>query len=147
MERRRIWDDPRVAVAALVFGGYVAISRGVENLFPFSIFDMYASSSPSAARILARAADGRVYELDRYRAWSCDAPLDMTGGEHCPKPGTYVTITYKEMEATDYIATHGGRDPSAVPVEVIRRIFWLSDRDPAPRVEDCPLGRCHAVPR
>jgi hypothetical protein len=143
----RPWDNPRVTLAALIFVGYVAISRGVGHCFPFSIFDMYASGGASGSRVVARASDGRVVEIDRYRAWSCDAPIDLTGGETCSPPGSYISMTYKDMEAVDAIAANRGRDPAAVPVDVIRRIYWLSDRDPAVRIEDCTLARCRAVPR
>lgn len=149
--------DRRLALVAVLISGYLAVARNGVHVYPFSTFDMYASRGPreaarspesgSGSRLLARSADGQVSEIDRYRAWVCERPLDVTGGAACARRGSYTSIDYKDQEAIDYIATHGGSDPAASDVDVIRRIFWLSEGLDPPRIEDCVLGRCRAVPR
>lgn len=63
---------------ALALVGYLAIARGVENLYPFSTFNMYSvERAASASRVLARDAHGAVSEVTGWERWECDAPPDL----------------------------------------------------------------------
>jgi hypothetical protein len=136
--------SPRIAVAALSFIAYFALSRSVGNFFPFSTFAMYAGDrAPRASRILARDAAGAVHEIDRLRAWQCDRPVriehDACGG------GPYAQVDYLDRAALGWIDAHRAGD-GAAPFEVVRRIWRLDAGAGPPPFEDCLLARCRATP-
>lgn len=130
----------------MILGGYVMLARSVIHLFPFSIFDMYADNggATSGSRVVARGEDGRVTEVDRYRAWTCAGPIEPF--EACARRGAY-HIPYKDAEAVAYVEGHRGEDPAAVHVDLVRRVWWLSEDAAETRIEDCPIARCRAVAR
>jgi hypothetical protein len=137
------WSE-RGAVSAVLLGGYVLLSQSLIHLFPFSVFDMYSEDIRSGSRIVARGADGEVTEVDHYRDWDCPEALDVH--DACSRSGAYY-IPYKDAEAVSYVQAHRGHDPAAAAVVLVRRIWWLSDRDAKARIEDCPIAECRAVPR
>jgi hypothetical protein len=143
---RALWQDPRCRVVALAMGGYLAVSWCVRDFFPFSTFSMYAAREASASRLVARDARGRIAEIDRFTSWRCEGPLDVRA-EACTGEPRFATLAYKDREAADYIVSHGGDDPSAAPVDVVRRIWWASAEGGPPPAHDCLLQRCTAVPR
>jgi hypothetical protein len=127
-------------------GGYLAVSWVVRDFFPFSTFAMYSTREASASRVVARDARGQVAEIDRFRSWRCEGPIEL-GSEACAGEPHFSTVMYKDREAAEYIASHGGDDPSAAPVDVVRRIWWLGAEAGAPRSHDCLIQRCVAVAR
>jgi hypothetical protein len=141
-----LWRDPRRVLSVLALVGYVAIAWSVSNLYPFSVFDMFAGRTASASRVVARDAGGRVAEVDRFVAWRCDGPVDVRPQVCAGEPGFDYTV-YTDREAADYIASHRGDDPSASPVDVVRRIWRLSGEDGPPAAKDCLIARCTAVAR
>jgi len=134
-------------LALLACIGYFAISRAVLNLHPFSIFNMYSTRRVStASRIIARDAAGGVHEIDELDDWDCDKPLNLNASA-CPESEPFYYIPYLDREAAATLAAHTGKNPAAVPVAVVRRIFRFSDQAGEPTVEDCVLSLCRAVPR
>jgi hypothetical protein len=134
-------------IAVLAFLGYVATSRAVLHLYPFSIFNMYSSERVStASRIVARDATGAVHEVDELTDWDCDAPPDLEPSA-CPRSWPFYYIPYLDREAAAHVAAHAAKNPDAAPVAVIRRIFRLSEEPGDPVIEDCVLSRCRAVLR
>ncbi len=144
---------PRLAITLLAFAGYLAIGRGVRNLYPFSTFDMYSDEHvDSGSRVVARTADGAIHEVTSYRAWRCDAPPEQALSirpSACPDVAPYYYIPYVDRAARTWIVEHATTelDARASRVDVIRRIWRLGHGGGAPRFEDCLLLACSAVPR
>ncbi|HEY5242726.1 MAG TPA: hypothetical protein VIJ22_14700 [Polyangiaceae bacterium] len=145
MRLRRVWDDPRHVVGALVLAGYVGVSLAVGNLYPFSVFDMYSHPQVSASRIVARDQRGNLAEIERYDRWRCEEPVDVTPAK-CGEPGSFHYSIYLDASQAAYIAEHPAKDGSGEPVDVVRRIWWL-DAPGSPRTTDCVLESCLAVRR
>ena len=75
--RRMLALRPAAWLSALVFLGYMATSRAVEDLYPFSTFSMYARhGQPAVSRLAARTADGQAHPVRDFVAWSCEGPID-----------------------------------------------------------------------
>lgn len=134
--------------AVCVLAGYVAVSQGLGNLYPFSTFEMYAGvSTHSASRVLAIDAAGTAHEIRDFEAYQCES-LDLEPSA-CREHGEYYTIGYVEREAAEYLAdqasvqTEHGEEQ---PVRLVRRI-WRFHGPGQPTVEDCPLSSCHAAVR
>jgi hypothetical protein len=137
--------QPRVLVAALALCGYLGIAHSVRNLYPFSTFEMYAGQrADSASRVIARDAAGGLHELDAYEAFRCDGPIPL-GHETCAAAWPYAYSIYLDRQAAAFIDTHPG--DGTEPVDVIRRIWRLSDRPGPPPFEDCLLQHCRAARR
>jgi hypothetical protein len=151
--------DPRRPLAALVVAGYAGVAFAVHDLYPFSRFDMYSRARSSASRIVARDAAGHVAEVERFDAWQCERPVDVSPGT-CGAPGSYTYTPYIDESRARWVAehaaqgangksasTHGadGERAAGEPVDVVRRI-WRVDEGP-PHVTDCLLERCSAVRR
>lgn len=131
----------------MAFFGYFAISRVVENFFPFSVLDMYSTAdTETASRILARDASGHAYEVDHFDHWTCPAPLHPEA-RACADSGDVNTISYVDREAAIYLDHHRGRAGEGAPVDVVRRRWHLSDRAGPPSFDDCPLLHCQATRR
>jgi hypothetical protein len=147
MRLAALWGDPARAAGLLVLGGYVAISFATTNLYPFSVFDMYSRPRTTASRIVARDASGAVAEVDRFEAWRCDRPIDLSPAV-CGPPESFFYSPYLDQGRADYVAAHGAADgaPGGAPEDVVRRI-WRLDAPGPPRIDDCLLARCTAVRR
>ena len=156
--RTRIERRAAVAVAALSFVGYFVVARIVGNVYPFSTFPMYAGEHRSTgSRIVAKDEAQGLHEVSDGSAWVCDAApaeglrpgetpplaLDPYG---CSGGGVY-TITYVDRDAIDYVRTHGGVDPRARPVELVRHIWTFPDDRGPPATSDCHMASCRAVLR
>lgn len=133
-----------IAVNALAFVGYVLVARGLDNLYPFSTFDMYSQvDSSSASRVVARDADGTLREVTAYRALDCEGRLDVSE-DSCGTAAEIYRVPYKDEEAVQHVETHRGASPDAAPVDIVRHVWKLSD-DGSPALEkDCVLVRCVA---
>jgi len=140
-----VWRNPRLVLSALLFCGYLLISRAVLHLFPFSIFNMYAGTTTSGSRVVARDTAGRLHEVDQLSAWDCGGRPDVAAGRCSGAP--FYSVPYKDAEAVDYIVTHAGHSPAAAPVTLVRRIWRLGRSAADTRVEDCVIQQCTAVPR
>ncbi len=131
-------------VSALAFVGYLAISRVTVDLFPFSTLNMYSHSrTQGASRLFARDATGRVRELDRFDRWDCPTSLDPAA-QACPNLGNVSTIDYVDRDMAVFLRAHRARAPESPPVDVVRRVWRLTDHAGPPPFEDCLLLRCRA---
>ena len=139
-----LWRRPRLAVSALVLGGYVGIAFAAHDAYPFSRFDMYSQARSSASRVVARVADGQVAEVERFDGWACDGPVDVSPSR-C-EPRDFFFTPYLDASRVDYVAQHTRADGVREKVDVIRRIWWLESAGP-PRTTDCLLQTCTAVRR
>ncbi len=151
MRSPRIHVSGRPHVAALlswfIAVAYFLVSRGVQNMFPFTVLEMYSGrSEPSSSRILAIDERGGVHEVNHMDAFRCDD--DITPEQsHCPDPERhYYHIDYVDRDLIDHLRSHPGtgQEPSAEPFTIVRRVWQLD----APSVshEDCVLTHCRAVP-
>jgi hypothetical protein len=138
------WMDARARIVLLCLLGYVAIARGLGNVYPFSTFSMYSGArASSASRVVARDDRGALHEVTDYVAWSCGEAVDVRP-ERCAEQQAFYTIPYVDRAAEEYLLANGGDDPRAVPVDVVRHIWRFRTE---PNAEDCVLQRCRAVPR
>lgn len=136
--------QPAFVVAALVLVTYLLVARGLEDLYPFSTFSMYAGhATTSGSRIVARDSRGRLHEVESFDRWSCP-PEEVRGDDAC---GAAYRIDYLDREAREYLAAHASASaaPGSEPVEVVRRVWQFGGG--APVIRDCPILRCAAVPR
>jgi hypothetical protein len=135
---------PRALVAAFAFVGYLALALVVRNLYPLSTFEMYAEAPPSRApsRIIARDAAGAVHEIDEYVGWRCEGEAPSVG-ESCLGEWPFSTTEYLDRTAAAWVSAHGGAG-GGEPVDVVRRIYRLSDVVGPPVTRDCLLRRCRA---
>lgn len=140
-----LWRHPRLAVSALALGGYVGIAFAAHDVYPFSRFDMYSQARSSASRVVARTADGRLAEIERFDGWACDGPLDVTP-PRCGEPSSYFYTPYIDASQVEYIEHHAHAEGVPARVDVVRRIWWLDGGGP-PRTTDCLLQTCTAVRR
>ena len=133
---------PRLALGALVLAGYAGVAHSVQQLYPFSIFDMYAHRAQSASRVVARDAAGGLSEVTAWRGWRCAPAPAVT------EPGTVpaYSVPYRDREAAAWVRDHplaGAAGGEAV--DVVRHIWWLQPAPGQPASEDRPLWHCQAV--
>ncbi|HXT99595.1 MAG TPA: hypothetical protein VN903_01295 [Polyangia bacterium] len=134
---------PRALVGAFAFAGYLGAAFGVENLYPISTFEMYAGAPPSHAptRVIARDAARTAHEVDEFVGWRCEGPVPLDGTS-CVNEWPYASTAYLDRAAADWVADHPG--DGAEPVEIVRRVYRLTDEGGPPQVHDCLLRRCRA---
>jgi hypothetical protein len=136
----------RAFVAILVLVTYAIVSRTVGDRFPFSTFSMYAESTRGRpSRIVARDEQG-IAELRDFDHWACDE-LPAFADAVCPPEQPSSTIPYVDREAEAWVRAHGGDDPSARDVAIVRHVWVFGPTDGAPRTFDCAIARCRAVRR
>ncbi len=131
----------RLAFGVLVLLGYVAIANTVQQLYPFSVFDMYAHQATSASRIAVRDAAGAVSEVSAWTDWRCDGPIALaTAPDHADR--SPYSIPYRDREAQEWLTGHVGNGAQAV--EVVRHIWWLQPEAGQAEIEDRVLLHCKA---
>ncbi len=130
--------DARLFLGVLVLVGYGLAARGVENLYPFSVFPMYAGTAEAAtSRIMARTEGGAVVEVTAFAAWSCEAlPSLETTSCHDIRG-----IPYIDREREAYVREHPLGERSGEPVTLVRRVFSFDGKS---RPEACPVAQCRA---
>ena len=122
-----------------MLGAYALAARGVENLYPFSVFPMYSGEAGTGtSRVMARTAEGAFVEVTAFERWQCDA-LPVLETTTCAGVGG---IPYIDREREQYLRAHAGT--GGQPIELVRRVFSFDD---VARPTHCPLVRCTAVPR
>lgn len=130
--------DARLFLGLLVLGGYAFAARGVGNLYPFSVFPMYAGNGETAtARMMARTEAGTVLEIGAFSAWSCE-PLPSFESTSC---GGIRGIPYIDREHEAYVRAHPLGDHAGEPVALIRRVFSF---DGQTRPDACVVATCRA---
>ncbi len=134
----------RVMLGLLVLAGYMALANTVQQLYPFSVFDMYAHAATSASRIGVRAASGELSEVSAWTHWRCDRPIDLQGVPDHAARSPY-SIPYRDREAQEWLLGHQGN--GGEPVDVVRHIWWLQPAPGQAEIEDRVLLRCQAVRR
>lgn len=151
-QRRKLrLRDPLVTVSLISFVAYFVIARALLDLFPFSIFPMYAGSLPVApdgvvlgCQVLAKEGDGLAIDVHEYRQWNCPqweeamaASLDSTG---CARHDNV------EDPIIEHLRRSAGTAANAVPVTLVRRVWAFRDGAPA-KVADTVIASCQAVRR
>ena len=127
---------------------YVAASRGVGNLYPWSSFEMYgATRLTSASRIAVRLEDGDgqdgVVEIERFSRWRC-AARPVVDPRRCVGQWPYFHVEARDLEVLAHIDAAGDPGDAGRPAVVVRRVWRLGD-GPA-QAEDCELARCEVAP-
>lgn len=139
--------EPAAWLSAIVFVTYVGVSFGVSDLYPFSTFSMYSENRvTSPSRIAVRDAGGAVRAFGAFARVSCDGPVDVRASR-CPALAPFATTGYLDAEDVARLHLEAGADPAAEPVEIIRRVWRVSEAPGAPAIDDCVLARCRAVRR
>ena len=131
----------RVVFGVLVLVGYVAIASTVQQLYPFSVFDMYAHPATSASRIAVRDAAGVVSEVSAWTDWQCDGPFALAGAPDHDDRSPY-SIPYRDREAQEWLTAHRGAGTQAVAI--VRHIWWLQPQPGQAEIEDRVLLHCKA---
>jgi hypothetical protein len=142
-------DRMRLAIALGVFVGYVAVARAVQDLYPFSVFEMFADTMTSSSRLVARLPDGNAAEVERFVHWQCDEPIDEDP-VRCGPLGSFGYTPYRDRELADWVRRHERRDDApggAEALELTRRIYRVTGVPGPLSVEDCVLASCRAVRR
>jgi hypothetical protein len=133
----------RWVAAWAIFATYVVTARGVGNLFPFSVFDMYQRRpAGEAARIVAIDDTGAVSELSEWTAFACEGgrPV-LTDGVKCGREDR--AIPYVTRDQQRYLDAHTGEGGPA-HLSLVSRSYVLSEQGGALRFSDCLLARCAA---
>lgn len=139
------WPD-RTFIVVLFTATYVVASFGLNTVYPFSVFEMYAetSSTGSASRVLVREGTGALREVTQYRRWRC-SPMPSFDPQLC-RVAPFYLIPYVDRERRDWIVRHPASPADALrPVTVIRRVWRFEEAGPVAHV-DCVMGACEAAP-
>jgi hypothetical protein len=139
------WGRHSLLVSASIFVTYLLAARGVRNLFPLSVFDMYKSHAPDVAtRIIAVDAAGRAEELHAFEAFRCEpaAPRldELRSCEHAERG----RIPYVVRDAQIYLDQHLRGDARGEEVTIAARTWRLQGRPGPLPFADCALARCVA---
>jgi hypothetical protein len=140
---RRI--DLPLVVAWAIFATYVLAARGVRNMFPISVFDMYQAHAPEVvARVLVLDAAGETAQVEQFEGFVCeDDPAvlmhveDTCGADHRP-------LEYVTRDQASYLARHSGQAPGPEAITLVSRAYVLTARPGAPPSTDCVLTHCTA---
>lgn len=132
-------------LAAIALLGYLAIARGLGNLYPFSTFEMYgATPLVDASRIVA-LTDAGPRELGEFSRWRCDVPPDPDP-RVCAASWPFFHIESVDRGAIDRVRAAAPPNGAATEVVIARRVWRLGERDAVLTIEDCELARCEAAP-
>ena len=134
----------RLALGVVTLATYVVVANTVQQLYPFSVFDMYANRATSASKVVAQRADGTLVDVNRLNVWHCPQAPSLEHDTHDGMPHPY-TIPYRDHEALDWIRTHMGPQPQAETVRVVRHIWWLEPTSGQAPEENRVLATCSAV--
>ena len=134
----------RLTLGLLALVTYVLVANTVQQLYPFSVFDMYANRANSASKVVAQRSDGTLVDVNRLRQWHCPQPVTLEVDTHDGRPHPY-TIPYRDREALDWIHEHAAEQPQGVMVRVVRHIWWLQPAPNQSAEEDRVLATCTAV--
>lgn len=139
---------PTVWMTLLVMGGYFAIARLVDNLYPFSTFSMYsAARSEAASHVVARDGAGKLHPVFEYEAWSCPEPLDIDP-PRCRAAGPFGSIEYIDRGIVQHVQRpRSAGAPPGEPLDLVRHIWRFQDGSGDVRTEDCLIARCQAARR
>ena len=125
------------AVAFGLLATYALTARGVGNLYPFSTFEMYGSTTTaSASRIVVREG-GEDHEVREYAGFDCDRPVSPDP-RACLEQWPFAHLPAVDAATARAINRSSGR---GVEVEVVRRIWRF---EPEETVVDCVLAVCRA---
>ncbi len=142
----------RIPLAAIiawtVFLTYFTAARGIQNLFPISVFDMYRAHAPEVvARLIVVDARARPSELFEWRSFHCapDRPvlreLEACAAEPESRPLGYV-IRDQQLHLDAHLSP--APEVDAEPITISMRSYRLVDRPGAPDFEDCVVATCTA---
>jgi hypothetical protein len=128
----------------VLLGAYVLAARGAGNLYPFSTFEMYGSTSlDSASRIVVRDGES-LREVERFARWRCDPP-PSDDPRVCARDWPFFHMESVDRAALRHVREAEAPGVDARRVELVRRIWRFPDTG-APTVADCVLARCEVSP-
>ncbi len=128
-------------VSLVVLLGYLVLAHTVGNLYPFSTFDMYATSQLSVgSRIIAVDSTGHAHEVRRFTNFACDGPV-VLDPETCPNRH----IPYLADALQAYLTANlTNQSPGGVALQIVQRVWWFAGDGELISVEDCPVLTCRA---
>jgi hypothetical protein len=140
---RRVTAPLLVAWAS--FATYVLAARGVRNLYPISVFDMYQRAAPTAvARVIVLDEHGGKHPLDAFTGFHCEPAPPMIpdvrrfcGPDH--EPLDYVT----RDQQRDFDAHLAGA-PGPLRIAIVSRSYRIDPVQLGTVEHDCVLARCTA---
>ena len=133
-------------VSVILFAGYIAITFGTGDLFPFSKLPMYSIVwGEGSSRLAVRNADGEVREVMRYTDFQCPDDVDLRGTEICKSYEPFYRSGHADSEVRAWIKNHRG-DSGAEPLTLVRRIWRWTDGG-RPTISDCAITECRARKR
>jgi len=146
------WAKRRLPLAAIVawtvFLTYFTAARGVQNLFPLSVFDMYRAHAPEVVgRLIVVDRGDRPSELVEWHSFYCapDRPvlrdLKACSGDPESRPIGYV-IRDQQLHLDAHLSAEPDED--AEPITISMRSYRLVDRPGAPAFTDCVVATCTA---
>ena len=117
----------RMAFAAVACAAYLIAARTVLNLYPVSMFDMYAFVPEAWVERVAVLKDGERTAIDDWGSWKCDM-----------NAGAVNSILYKQQEAQAKMEVEG--TGPEVHVTLVREVW--EGRDGAWTLTDVPVSNC-----
>lgn len=137
--------SPRVVASFLgvLAISYAVIARGVGNLYPFSIFEMYAKPSGSVTtRLGVRDSTGGVHDVSSYVDWHCSEPIVWEKFSCDVEPLRRVP-NYLERAEINHVQSNISDVAKGEPVDLIQRV-WRVSSEQSISVADCTLTKCNA---
>ena len=142
--RRMPWTLRLMAIFAVL--GYLTVSFGVGEFYPFYRFDMFSWRMPfPVAQLMAVDESGEAQMVTAFTDWTCPSPLqEATEPEDCPP---YVLGDRFEREALRYLSQNQADGGVGLdhPVTLVRRLVWTDDSDRLVE-RQCALMTCTARP-
>lgn len=133
----------RLGLVLGVVGAYLATAFGLGNLYPFSVFDMYAGDkASSASRVVARDAEGHLDEVRAWTGWSCD-PWPRLDLDACQREPPFYVVPYINREHEQYLSEHRGSPDGGEVVDLVAKVWWL-DASGVRSAETCVIASCRA---
>lgn len=134
-------------VAASVFFVYFLTARGLHNVFPFSIFDMYEMRAPSVAtRLFVLDSSGHIDELHRFDSFQCNpSSPKLQELSVCGEEAQLGSIPYVARDIQLILDARLKPVSSGEEVKLIARTWRLQETPGPSPFQDCVLARCRAV--
>lgn len=133
-------------VSVSVFLAYLLTARGLRNVFPFSVFDMYEMRSPLVTtRLLVLDSNNQTTEIRRFESFQCEPKSpDIQTFRVCGEGAQMNVMPYVARDLQILLDARLGDVSSGEEVTLIARTWRLQDRPGPSPFSDCALARCRA---